>query len=95
MAKDTCIKVPPVMSGFLRVFAKRPELKSEKYCSDSEDTCIMASGNDGHSGLWVGKDICEIRGPGDSVSASVANEGASRLSTPTTSGDIPCRVIRV
>ena len=30
---------------------------TEKFCSDSLDTCIMASGNEGDKGLWVAKDM--------------------------------------
>ena len=31
---------------------------TEGFCSDSVDTCIMASGNEGNNGLQVAKDMC-------------------------------------
>ena len=111
---------------------------SERFCADSVDTCIMASGNEGDDGLWVTKDMCymtrnqlattilstewsltvggvsnprslaepcwldvdidpetgtKIGGPGDSVSASVANDVEGAWSMPTTGTILSCEIL--
>jgi len=66
------LNLPPVMI-VLGVFAKRPERESERFFSDSVDTCIMASGNEGDDGLWVAKDICVGGGTGIDPETDIGN----------------------
>ena len=55
-------KKPELESLVWRLLAKaegkRYKQLTEGFRSDSVDTCIIASGNEGDNGLWVTEDMC-------------------------------------